>query len=142
MADGANVVFKSKQLIGDPQDEAKTESLGTQTMEGVLTEGKRTTRTIPAGRIGNTQPIEITSEVWYSPDLQVVVMSKHHDPRMGDTTYQLTGITRGEPDHSLFEVPPGYTVKTMPAPPFPQDVPPGSVGTSFGLSVSDGPGPK
>ena len=62
------------------------------------------------------QPIEIISEVWFSPDLQVVVMSKHSDPRFGETTYQLTGIQRAEPDRSLFEIPPGYTVKNMPAP--------------------------
>jgi hypothetical protein len=43
-------------------------------------------------------------------------MSKHNDPRFGETTYQLTGIQRAEPDHSLFEVPPGYAVKNMPAP--------------------------
>ena len=85
-------------------------------MEGVAVEGKRVTRTIPAGQIGNTQPIEITSEVWTSPDLQVVVMSKHSDPRFGETTSQLTGIQRAEPDHSLFEIPAGYSVKNMPAP--------------------------
>jgi hypothetical protein len=85
-------------------------------MEGVAVEGKRVTRTIPAGQIGNTQPIEITSEVWISPDLQVTVMSKHSDPRFGETTYQLTGIQRAEPDHSLFEIPPGYAVKSMPGP--------------------------
>jgi hypothetical protein len=113
---GFKVVVQGKGPGGDQPDEAKTESLGAQVMEGVVVEGKRVTRTIPAGQIGNTQPIEITSEVWTSPDLQVVVMSKHSDPRFGETTYQLTGIQRAEPDHSLFEIPPGYTVKNMPAP--------------------------
>jgi hypothetical protein len=113
---GIKMVFQGKGPGGDQPDEAKTESLGTQVMEGVAVEGKRVTRTIPAGQIGNTQPIEITSEVWTSPDLQVIVMSKHSDPRFGETTYQLTGIQRAEPDHSLFEIPSGYTVKNMPAP--------------------------
>jgi hypothetical protein len=113
---GIKMVVQGKGPGGDQPDEAKTESLGTQVMEGIVVEGKRVTRTIPAGQIGNTQPIEITSEVWTSPDLQVVVMSKHSDPRFGETTYQLTGIQRAEPDHSLFEIPPGYTVKNMPAP--------------------------
>ena len=31
----------------------KKESLGTQTINGVVAEGTRTTRTIPAGQIGN-----------------------------------------------------------------------------------------
>jgi hypothetical protein len=113
---GFKMVIQGKGPGGDQPDEAKTESLGTQVMEGVVVEGKRVTRTIPAGQIGNTQPIEITSEVWTSPDLQVIVMSKHSDPRFGETTYQLTGIQRAEPDHSLFEIPPGYTIKNMPAP--------------------------
>jgi hypothetical protein len=113
---GIKMVIQGKGPGGDQTDGAKTESLGTQVMEGVAVEGKRVTRTIPAGQIGNTQPIEITSEVWTSPDLQVIVMSKHSDPRFGETTYQLTGIQRAEPDHSLFEIPPGYAVKNMPAP--------------------------
>ena len=41
----------------------------------------------PAGAIGNDLPIKIVSERWYSPELKTVVMSKHSDPRMGDTVY-------------------------------------------------------
>jgi hypothetical protein len=37
-------------------------------------------------------------------------MSKHRDPRSGETTYRLTNLNRGEPDRSLFEVPADYTV--------------------------------
>ncbi len=87
--------------------EAKSESLGTQTIEGVSAEGKRETRTIPAGAIGNDRPIEISSETWYSPDLHAVVLNKRNDPRMGETVYRLTDIKRGEPDASLFQPPPG-----------------------------------
>jgi hypothetical protein len=112
---GGNVMFMQKGSGGFPAD-VKTESLGVQTMEGVSVEGKRATTTIPAGQIGNVQPIETVSEVWFSPELQAVVMSKHSDPRFGETVYQLTGIQRAEPDHSLFEVPPGYTIKNGPGP--------------------------
>ncbi|HYM09202.1 MAG TPA: hypothetical protein VEU62_00645 [Bryobacterales bacterium] len=94
--------------------DTKTESLGQQTIEGVLAQGTRTTVTIPAGAIGNELPIQVVSERWYSPDLQIVVMSKRNDPRMGQTTYQLTNISRSEPLHSLFEVPSDYTVKEGP----------------------------
>jgi len=38
-------------------------------------------------------------------------LSKHSDPRMGEHVYRLTNIQRSEPAHSLFEVPPDYTVK-------------------------------
>jgi hypothetical protein len=80
----------------------KTEPLGRQTMAGVPAEGTRTTQTIPAGEIGNTLPIQIVSEKWYSPDLQIVVMQKRSDPRSGETVFQLTNIVRGEPAAALF----------------------------------------
>ena len=91
--------------------EPKTESLGKQMFDGVEAEGTRETTTIAAGEIGNEQPINITFERWYSPELQVVVMSKHTDPRVGENTYRLTGINRSEPSRTLFELPSDYTVK-------------------------------
>jgi hypothetical protein len=93
------------------QSHVTTASLGTQTISGVLAEGTRTTRTIPAGAIGNSNPIVITVERWYSSDLQTVVMMKRSDPRMGETTFQLTNVQRQEPDASLFQVPADYTVR-------------------------------
>jgi hypothetical protein len=95
---------------GRERPDVKTESLGTQTIEGLQAEGTRRTFTIPAGKFGNDQPIQIVSESWYSPDLQTIVMSKHSDPRMGEHTYKLTSINRSEPAKSLFEVPADYTV--------------------------------
>jgi len=89
----------------------KTESLGKQTIEGVEVEGTRNVTTIPAGEIGNERAIEIVFERWYSPELQTVVMTRHTDPRFGETSYRLTNISRDEPARSLFEVPAGYTIK-------------------------------
>jgi hypothetical protein len=79
-------------------------------MEGVAVEGTRSTTTIPAGEIGNEQPITIVSERWTSPDLKVLVMSKQSDPRFGETTYRLTNLTRGEPSPQLFEIPSDFQV--------------------------------
>ena len=90
-------------------DKGKTENLGKQMMEGVSVEGTRTTVTIAAGQIGNERPIDIVSERWYSPDLQMVIMSKHSDPRMGETVFTVSNISRTNPDASLFQVPPAYT---------------------------------
>jgi TonB family protein len=92
------------------------ESLGKQMIEGVEAEGTRTTLTFPAGMMGNERPINVVSERWYSPELQTVVMSKHNDPRFGETTYRLTNINRSEPARTLFEVPSDYTVKEGPQP--------------------------
>jgi hypothetical protein len=91
--------------------EPQSESLGKQTIEGVEAEGTRTTVTIPAGAMGNERPLVIVSERWYSPELQTVVMSKHNDPRMGETIFRLTNIRREEPAASLFAVPADYTIK-------------------------------
>ena len=90
---------------------AVEEDLGTQVIEGVSAEGKRSREVIPAGKIGNDRPIEIVSESWYSNELQTVVLSKRSDPRMGETEFRLTNIQRSEPARALFEIPAGYTVK-------------------------------
>lgn len=87
------------------------ESLGMQTINGISAQGTRYTRVIPAGKIGNDKPITITREVWYSPDLQMLVQSKHSDPRFGETSYSLTNIQRTEPATNLFTVPSEYTIK-------------------------------
>jgi len=104
------LVFRSKS----PNTNEVKEQLGKQLIEGVEAEGTRTTVTIPAGEIGNERPIEIVSERWVSPELQLVVMTRHSDPRFGETIYKLTNINRAEPAKSLFEVPAGYTVKEGP----------------------------
>jgi hypothetical protein len=88
----------------------RQESLGTQVIEGVKAEGTRTVMRIEAGEIGNERPIEVVSERWYSPELQTVVMTKHSDPRFGESTYKLTRIDRREPPPSLFQVPPDYKI--------------------------------
>lgn len=90
--------------------ERRVESLGVQTFEGVQAEVTRFTITIPAGMEGNDQPFAIVSERWYSPDLQIVVMGKRSDPRMGDMVYRLANINRGEPARELFEAPADFTV--------------------------------
>jgi hypothetical protein len=94
-----------------PNREVVTENLGQQTVEGVNATGSRSTTTIPAGAIGNVQPIKIVVEQWISTDLQVLVMTKHSDPRSGETNYRLQSIVRAEPDRSLFTVPADYTMK-------------------------------
>jgi hypothetical protein len=102
------------------QDEAQhnpdvtSQSLGTRTFDSVTAYGTRTTMVIPAGAIGNEKPITVISDRWYSPKLQTNVMTRHDDPRFGVITYRLTNIKLGEPSEALFEVPPGYTIKSLP----------------------------
>ncbi len=88
----------------------ETELLGTRILEGVVAEGTRSTVIIPAGSIGNEQPIEVSTERWYSSQLQALVMSRHSDPRFGETVYQLKNISTAEPGSDLFEVPSDYEI--------------------------------
>ncbi|MDE3135190.1 MAG: hypothetical protein KGL59_01330 [Acidobacteriota bacterium] len=94
------------------KSETQTESLGEKTMDGLVVEGTRITRTIPAGQIGNEKPIVISTERWYSPALQTVILQKRTDPRFGTTTLQLSNIDLSEPSPSLFTVPSDFTEKS------------------------------
>lgn len=107
--------FSGKMQERMQQEEAsgllKRESLGTQTINGVVAEGTRTTRIIPAGQIGNEKALQVVSERWYSADLQMVLKSTRTDPRFGTTTYTVTNLQRTEPAAALFTVPAEYTVE-------------------------------
>jgi hypothetical protein len=110
-AKGANSAESGPRSKRFDQDNVTTTSLGTQTINGVSAEGTRYTRTIPAGQIGNTKPIEIVTDRWYSSELQTVVMVKRTDPFRGDSVTQLTNIQRTEPSASLFQVPSDFAVQ-------------------------------
>jgi len=118
MAAPAPEAFFEKHLITSELDQGNTEDIGSQTMEGVLVNGIRTTHTMAAGQIGNDRPITIVTEVWTSPDLKTVVYSKRSDPRMGEQTFRLTNIVRTDPSPSLFTVPPDFKIVDGPQPIF------------------------
>jgi hypothetical protein len=109
-------IAAGKALMRAERGQATTEDLGSQIMEGLFVTGVRTTRTIPAGQIGNEKPISIVTEVWTSPDLKTVVYSKRSDPRTGERTFRLTSISRSEPDPSLFSVPSDFKMIEGPKP--------------------------
>jgi hypothetical protein len=90
-----------------------SEPLGTRHIEGLPAEGTRTMMTIPAGAVGNVNPIDIVTERWFSKDLQMEVLISRRDPRAGDTVYRLTNIVRAEPPPDLFVVPPDFTIREM-----------------------------
>lgn len=113
LSKGANQTFYfnfSTTVPAAADTTRKKEDLGSQTIEGVMAQGTRTTETIPAGQIGNLLPINIVDEVWYSPDLKMNVLTRHSDPRSGESLYKLTNINRGEQPRSLFEPPADYTL--------------------------------
>src|SRR5262245_18144654 len=108
---GGQVVRAEDEEIAKKKRQPVAESLGQQVIEGVQCEGRRVTSTIPVGAVGNDLPILVVNEQWYSPELQVYVLTKQSDPRSGETSYRLTNINRSEPDRALFEVPADYTLK-------------------------------
>ena len=102
-----------RQAEGDsatPPPQPVREKLLPQTIEGVMAEGTRTTVTIPAGEFENEKPLVITHEEWYAPELHMIVLMKHNDPRFGETNFRLTNILRGDPAPELFQLPSGYRV--------------------------------
>jgi hypothetical protein len=86
------------------------DSLGTQTIEGLLVQGTRTTTVYPVAAFGNDRPLTVTTETWRSSELRAPLLLKISDPRSGETTIRLTNISRSEPDPSLFQVPAGYEI--------------------------------
>jgi hypothetical protein len=117
-------VFVNKQGSGKDEPPPAKEDLGDQTIEGIHATGTRLTTTIPSGRMGNEQPIVVTSERWYSPELKATVMTKHNDPWAGELKTQFTSVNTAEPDSSLFVVPSDYKVVDEEAGPFRVQLPP------------------
>jgi len=106
----AGALLELRRRVG-ATEQRSADVLSARPIEGVMAEGKRTTVTIPAGAIGNEQPLVTTTEEWTSPELQVLVFTDHKDPREGQSTYRLVNITRGDPPASLFQVPADYTIR-------------------------------
>lgn len=106
----ANVFYRAIHRT----EPSNAEKLGQQIIEGVAAEGTRTITTIPAGELGNERPIETVSERWYAPQIEAIIMTRHNDPRQGETVYKLTNIQLTEPSRTLFEVPADYKVEEGP----------------------------
>jgi hypothetical protein len=75
-----------------------------------MADGTRHTTTYPIGSVGNDRPIVAISEMWFSKELGLTVLSKNSDPRNGEQTTRLTNISRAEPQMSLFQPPPDYKI--------------------------------
>jgi hypothetical protein len=73
------------------------------------------TTVIPPGSIRNNQALTIADDWWSSLHFRIMLLHVHHDPNGTDEIEQLDKIVLGEPDLSLFQPPPGYTVRDMDA---------------------------
>ena len=107
------VQWRSQVLA--PRGAGTVTPLPAREIEGLRANGERTTWVIEAGKVGNEKPIQITREVWTSPELMVTVHSRDFDPRSGEVNYRLKHLKRGEPDASLMRVPADYGKPARPA---------------------------
>jgi hypothetical protein len=64
-----------------------TESLGTQTVDGIETVGSRETQTVTL--IGVDRPIAVTKEFWYSARLGINIVTRRVDPRGGAEVFTM-----------------------------------------------------
>ncbi|MFZ0303758.1 MAG: hypothetical protein WAL75_13800 [Terracidiphilus sp.] len=107
------------RITGDAQPthgKASTtfENLGTQTIQGFETRGSRITQTIPAGAIGNNEPLVSTRESWQAnvQGIALTIREVDDDPRIGKRVTELVKFTLGEPDAASFQPPEGYEIVT------------------------------
>lgn len=96
-----------------PDPNFQHEDLGTKNIDGVNAKGFRITQNIPAGQIGNDQPITVVSESWHSAEYDLIMLSTSSDPRVGKSTREITDFEPGDPDPSLFQAPQGYSVRDV-----------------------------
>jgi hypothetical protein len=84
------------------------ENIGTRVIEGLAVEGKRSTYSVDAGNV--------VHEVWYSPELKLVIVETNDDPRSGSWRNELINISRKEPERALFSLPKDYILKEITSP--------------------------
>ena len=102
--------FSPLAAASKAQGSPDVQDLGTQSIGGIETVGRRETAVIPSGAMGNDRPIMSKREFWYSPLLGVNLVSKRQDPRFGAQNFEVTNIVVGEPDPKLFEPPSGSKI--------------------------------
>src|ERR1700721_920808 len=102
-------------LSGKPRPDISVEDLGYREIEGISARGGALTNLAPeSDGEWNGKPVRI-SETWASDDLAATILEIHSNPRKQmEDIVTLTNIKREEPDHSLFQIPPGYKINPMP----------------------------
>jgi hypothetical protein len=86
------------------------EALGKQFISGVETVGVRDVTAYNPGVFGNDRKVTAEREAWYSPQLDLNLLSIRSDPRNGKQTFTATNVVLGDPDPMLFELPAGFKV--------------------------------
>jgi hypothetical protein len=114
------VDLDDRPMAAMPGVQIKTAKLGDKSIAGERAVGRSVTRTRPPGTIGNATTIISVSERWISPDLKITLATSMDDPREKQTR-EVTELTRGEPDATLFQIPADYAVTEAVGPPLQQE---------------------
>jgi hypothetical protein len=95
--------------------ETATKDLGIEDIQGFQAHGVRVTQTIPAGAMGNNEPIVSTKETWKmnANPIGLIVREVDDDPRTGKRTRELVKLSFGEPDPGVFRPPAGYRISSQ-----------------------------
>jgi hypothetical protein len=94
-------------------DPPRIEALGNRTIHGAQAIGKRFTVKIPMNAVGNPLETETVHDVWYAPQLKMLIQSSTKNPHQGEHTFQMTSLSQTEPSASLFRVPSDYKIIEM-----------------------------
>jgi hypothetical protein len=106
-------------VISGPKANYTSVDLGTESIQGIEARGRLHTTTIPAGAIGNDEPLVSTKEVWTAITAGLnglLVRDTSNDPRQGKTTRELTNLSQGDPDPATFQPPEGHEIVTRDSP--------------------------
>lgn len=96
-------------LPANPHPALRGKYLGVRQIAGVDVWGELVKQTF--NKHGGL-PSTLVREMWAAPRLGVMLMMVQIDPRLGKYTQEAIQVDTSDPDAALFEVPPGYTVRT------------------------------
>jgi hypothetical protein len=90
------------------------EDLGRKEIENLEVLGSRETTTINAGVAGNQRAEPTVKEFWYSPQLQINLVTKRFDPHVsGVQSFEVKNINLDVPEPKLFQPPADYRLIRM-----------------------------
>jgi hypothetical protein len=106
----ASIPPKPTGTFGNDKRSISRANIGNDKIDGLDVIGTREIVTIAAGVEGNSQPLSVVEEAWYSPDLEVNLSISRKDPREGTVVVHVVDLNRSDPDPALFQIPANYTV--------------------------------
>jgi len=90
--------------------------LGHRMIHGLLCSGHSVEHVIPAGAMGNSEPITTRHEWWTNDELKFKALEIINDPQHGERTNEMVDIQQVEPDPNRFHLPSGYVVREANSP--------------------------